>query len=333
MTIPTTNKRLGSGLAIAFLAAASFGMSGPFVAPLLDAGWSPTAAVLWRTAGAALVLAIPAIFALRGRWEILRKNVGLILAYGVFAVLGSQLAFYNAIEHMSVGVAILIEYLAPVFLVLFFWARSRRHPGWFTIAGSIVALSGLVLVLNLTGAAPSIVGIAWALLASLGACIYFVISAQADADLPPIVLAASSMVVASVGLGLLAVTGLAPFRFSFGEVLLLGTSVSWLVPAAVILGMSTVAGYLLGIAGSARLGSRLASFVGLTEVLFAAVIAWVLLGQLPAPIQFVGGALILAGVVLVRIQTEREPVDAAHQTVIEPAVVFEPVVELVDTVA
>lgn len=306
-TAPVTGVRLGSGLTLALLAAASFGMSGPFVSPLLDAGWSPSAAVVWRTAGAATVLAIPAILSLRGRWGLLRRNAGLILAYGIFAVLGSQLAFYSAVEHMSVGIAILIEYLAPVFLVLFAWARSRRHPGWFTLAGSALALIGLFLVLNLNGdAAPSLIGVSWALLASLGACIYYLVSAQASSELPPIVLAAASMVVATVALGVLAVTGLTPLHATFGEVPFLGGQVSWLLPAAIILGMSTIAGYLLGIAGSARLGSRMASFIGLTEVLFAALIAWLLLGELPVAIQFAGGAFVLVGVMLVRLQVPPE---------------------------
>lgn len=71
--------------------------------------------------------------------------------------------------------------------------------------------------------------------------------------------------------------------------------------AAVILGMSTVLAYLLGIEGGARLGTRVASFVGLNEVLFSIVATWALLGELPAPIQFAGGALILTEVVLVRL--------------------------------
>ncbi len=50
--------------------------------------------------------------------------------------------------------------------------------------------------------------------------------------------------------------------------------------------VSTSAAYLLGIAGGVRLGSRVASFVGLLEVLFAVLAAWLLLGDLPAPIQF-----------------------------------------------
>jgi drug/metabolite transporter (DMT)-like permease len=95
-----------------------------------------------------------------------------------------------------------------------------------------------------------------------------------------------------------------PVRAHFGDVVFLGESVSWLLPAAVILGMSTVAGYLLGIAGTVRLGSRIASFVGLTEVMFSVFASWLLLGELPAPVQFFGGALILAGVVLVRLQPE-----------------------------
>jgi drug/metabolite transporter (DMT)-like permease len=54
-----------------------------------------------------------------------------------------------------------------------------------------------------------------------------------------------------------------------------------------------------------RIGSRVASFVGLSEVLFALGFAWVFLAEVPKPVQFVGGALILAGVVLVRLDADR----------------------------
>ncbi|WP_315550028.1 DMT family transporter [Microbacterium aurum] len=62
----------------------------------------------------------------------------------------------------------------------------------------------------------------------------------------------------------------------------------------------TTLGYALGVMAVPRVGSRLASFIGLSEVLFALGFAWLLLGETPAPIQFIGGALLLAGVVLVR---------------------------------
>ena len=67
---------------------------------------------------------------------------------------------------------------------------------------------------------------------------------------------------------------------------------------------------VFGVAGVRRLGPKLSSFLGLTEVLFAVVFAWLVLGQLPAGIQLVGGALIVAGVTLVRIDELKEPADA-----------------------
>ncbi|MCM6764104.1 EamA family transporter, partial [Rathayibacter sp. ZW T2_19] len=311
MTASTPPRRLGSGLALALAAAAAFGLGGPFVKPLLEAGWTPSAAVLWRAGGAALVLAVPAALSLRGKGHVLRRNLGTVGLYGVFAVVAAQLCFYSAIEHMSVGIALLIEYLAPVFLVLFAWARTRRHPGRFTLAGSAVALAGLVLVLDLSGeSTPELIGIAWALTASLGLCVYYVIAGRVDPELPPIALTAGAMTVGAGILLILGLTGIAPLRASFGDVVFLGNEISWAVPAAVILGMSTVLAYLLGIQGGSRLGTRIASFVGLTEVLFSILAAWALLGELPAPIQFAGGALILTGVVLVRLQAE-EPAVAA----------------------
>lgn len=312
-TVPT--RRLSSGLLFALAASAAFGLGGPFVKPLLEAGWTPAAAVLWRAGGAALILAIPAILSLRGRRHVLRRNLGTIAIYGIFAVIASQLCFYSAIEHMPVGVALLVEDLAPVFLVLVAWARTGRHPGRFTLAGSALALAGLVLVLDLSGGSmPELIGIAWALTASLGLCVYYVIAGRVDPELPPIALTAGAMVIGTAILLLLAVVGLVPLRASFDEVMFLGNEVSWLLPGAVILGMSTVLAYLLGIGGGIRLGTRIASFVGLTEVLFSIVAAWILLSELPTPIQFAGGALILTGVVLVRLQTERAPVTAqAHE--------------------
>ncbi len=71
-----------------------------------------------------------------------------------------------------------------------------------------------------------------------------------------------------------------------------------------VLGLSLLAsvfGYVAGIGAARRLGAKLASFIGMAEVLFAILFAWLLLGQLPSAVQFLGGAFILAGVTLVRV--------------------------------
>jgi drug/metabolite transporter (DMT)-like permease len=65
--------------------------------------------------------------------------------------------------------------------------------------------------------------------------------------------------------------------------------------------------YVTGIAANRRLGSRLASFVALGEVLAAVLWTWALLGELPRTIQLAGGLLVLAGVVVVKLGEGRAP--------------------------
>jgi len=295
-----------TGLLFAVSASLAFGVGGPFVHPLLEAGWSSSAAVLCRCAGTFLLLLIPALLLVRGHWSVLRRNWVTVLAYGAFAVAGTQLLYFSAITRMPVGAALLIEYLAPVLLVLWTWLRTRHRPGARVLAGSVLAVLGLVLVVDLGGAGGvDPVGPILALIAAVGVAIYYVINARIDPELHPIVLLTAAMAVGCVVLLALAVVGVTPLTFSFGDVLLAGVVAPWWLSAGVVVLVSTSAAYLLGIAGGARLGSRVSSFVGLFEVLFAVLAAWLLLGDLPAPIQLAGGVLILAGVVLVKLQREQ----------------------------
>jgi drug/metabolite transporter (DMT)-like permease len=98
-----------------------------------------------------------------------------------------------------------------------------------------------------------------------------------------------------------------------------GEAVSWWLPF-VGLGVVTAAiAYTTGIVASRRLGSRLASFVALLEVVAAVAFAWLLLDQLPGPLQLVGGALIVAGVIVVKL-AERPP----HADATDPRGAHEP---------
>ena len=109
---------------------------------------------------------------------------------------------------------------------------------------------------------------------------------------------------------MLGAVGVLPMAANTDDVVFAGRQVSWLVP---VLGLSVIAAalaYVVGISAARVLGSKLASFVGLTEVLFAVLFAWLFLGQLPTVMQLAGGVLIIAGVALVRIDELRGPVDA-----------------------
>jgi drug/metabolite transporter (DMT)-like permease len=293
--------RARAGLAFAIVAAASFGLSGALASGLLDAGWSPAALVLCRIGVGALALAGPAVVALRGRWSLLRANAGFLLVFGFVAVAACQYSYFNAVERLPVAIAILVEYVAPVAVVGWMWARHRQAPTGLTLVGAAVAIAGLLLVLDIfsVGSVDGI-GVLWALGGMVGCAFFFVVSSGEDNGLPPIVLAAGGLTVGSVLLGLAGLVGLVDMSASTSAASYNGVHVAWWA-AVLALGVVTAAvSYVSGILASRALGPRLASFLGLLEVLFSVIFAWVLLGQLPHAIQLLGGVLLLGGVILVR---------------------------------
>jgi len=292
-----------AGFGLALLSAATFGTSGTFATALLDAGWSPGAAVTIRIGIAALILAIPAVVMLRGRWQVLRRNLGMVAVYGLVAVAGCQVFFFNAVQHLSVGVALLLEYMGIVLVVGWLWIRSGQRPRRLTIAGSVAALLGLVFILDLIG--DTLVGVLWGLGAAVGLAVFFVLSGRSDSELPPLAMASGGMTIGAVALLLLGTFGALPMRANVDDVDLAGHQVSWLVPVIGLSVIAAVIAYVAGIAAARNLGSKLASFVGLTEVLFAVLFAWLFLGELPTAMQLVGGILIVLGVGLVRIDELR----------------------------
>jgi drug/metabolite transporter (DMT)-like permease len=94
--------------------------------------------------------------------------------------------------------------------------------------------------------------------------------------------------------------GILPLAAQTGVTILADRAVGWWLPALLLILISAVLAYPSGIVAVRRLGSSLASFVSLTEVIFAVALAFVLLGQRPGPIQLIGGVLILAGIALVQ---------------------------------
>ena len=308
LTHDTRRSRTTTGLALAVASAMAFGSSGVLARGLLDTGWSAGATVALRVAIAAAVLAVPGALALRGRWHLVRANAGLITAYGVAAVAGAQLCYFYAVTHLQVSVALLLEYTAPVAVVVWLWLRHGHRPSPLTVLGAAIAAAGLVLVLDVvSGAELSAVGVLWALGAMVGAATYFVISADEDNGLPGITLAAGGLLVGGTVLLVAGASGILPFHASTADAVYDGRSVAWWVPV-LALGLVTAAfAYVTGIAAGRRLGSRLASFVALGEVLAAVVFAWLVLGELPRPVQMAGGLLVLVGVVVVKLGEGRAP--------------------------
>lgn len=297
---PTTARARNTGLLLGVTSALAFSSSGPVMKPLFEAGWSLSAALLVRMGVSGLILAPALVLAIRRQPGLLRRSWLTIVGFGLTAVAGCQIFFFAAMQRMPVAVALLIQYLAPVLLVGLAWLRSRRAPSRLVMAGSVIAIVGLVLVVDIGGARFDLVGS----LLALGACVcvgaYFLIAERAGDDLPPLALASGGLLTGTVLMAVLGMTGALPFAAPAVIVALGSLHVPWWAALLWVAGVATTIGYAFGVIAVPRIGSRVASFVGLSEVLFALGFAWLLLSETPAPVQFVGGALILAGVVLVR---------------------------------
>jgi drug/metabolite transporter (DMT)-like permease len=305
--------RSRSGTAMALLSAATFGSSGPMARALLDIGWTAGAAVLVRLAGAAVLLTVAALVSLRGRVRLTAASARTLVLYGVVAMAGAQFAFFNAVRTLDVAIALLLEFLAPVLLLIWTSLRTWTWPGRPTAIGAALTILGLAFVLELTSTTSvDPVGVIWGLVAAVCLAGFFVISDRAHGEnLPPLVMAAGGTAVGAATIALAGVAGLLPLAFASADTVLAGRTVSWLVPALWLVLVATSIAYLAGIGAIVRLGTRAASFIALTEVLFAVLLAWLLVGQLPGPWQLFGGICIVTGIVVIQRHERATPTPPA----------------------
>jgi drug/metabolite transporter (DMT)-like permease len=266
----------------------------------MDAGWSAGAAVSARVLlGGALLVPVAAA-QLRGRWYLVRRHLPVMVLFGAMSVAGCQLAYFTAITRIPVGVALLIEFMAPMAVVGWLWLRHGQRPTRLTVGGAALGIAGLLLVLDPGGGGTSVSGVLWALGAMVGAACFFLLTSRPMDGLPGTAFAAGGLLSGGAMLLLAGALGLVPVTATTAPVVYAAGAVDWWIPVAVMGVVTAALGYGFGIAASRRLGARLASFVALSEVLAALVFAAALLGQAPAPVQLLGGVAIVAGVIVVR---------------------------------
>ncbi|MFF3875506.1 EamA family transporter [Streptomyces sp. NPDC001984] len=294
----------GVGLGLALASALAFGGSGVAAKPLIEAGLDPLHVVWLRVAGAALVM-LP--LAVRHR-DLPRRRPALLAGFGLLAVAGVQACYFAAISRIPVGVALLVEYLAPA-LVLG-WVRfvQRRPVTRAAALGVVLAAGGLACVVEVwSGLGFDALGLLLALCAACCQVGYFVLADQgsdAGAEAPdPLGVIAYGLLVGAVVLTAVARPWAMDWSVLSGTAQLNGSP----VPAAALLLwivlVATVVAYVTGVLSVRRLSPQVAGVVACLEAVVATVLAWVLLGEhLSAP-QVVGGAVVLVGAFIAQSST------------------------------
>ncbi|TPQ15701.1 EamA family transporter [Streptomyces sporangiiformans] len=299
-----SNRGRGVGLGLALVSAVAFGGSGVAAKPLIEAGLDPLHVVWLRVAGAALVM-LPLAVRHRG---LLLKRPALLAGFGLLAVAGVQACYFAAISRIPVGVALLVEYLAPA-LVLG-WVRfvQRRPVTRAAALGVVLAVGGLACVVEVwSGLGFDVLGLLLALGAACCQVGYFVLSDQgsdAGEEAPdPLGVIAYGLLVGALVLTVVARPWGMDWSVLGDAADLNGTSVAAGFLLAWIVLVATVAAYVTGVLAVRRLSPQVAGVVACLEAVIATVLAWVLLGEhLSAP-QIVGGVVVLLGALIAQSST------------------------------
>ncbi|MEU6575777.1 EamA family transporter [Streptomyces sp. NPDC046805] len=294
----------GVGLGLALVSALAFGGSGVAAKPLIEAGLAPLHVVWLRAAGAA-VLMLP--LAVRHR-ALLHRRPALLAGFGLLAVAGVQACYFAALSRIPVGVALLVEYLAPA-LVLG-WVRfvQRRPVTRAAALGVVLAAGGLACVVEVwSGLRFDALGLLLALGAACCQVGYFVLSDQGSesgTEAPdPLGVIAYGLLIGAVVLTAVARPWTMDWGVLSGTAHLNGTP----VPAALLLAwivlVATVVAYVTGVLSVRRLSPQVAGVVACLEAVVATVLAWVLLGEHLSLPQVVGGAVVLVGAFIAQSST------------------------------
>ena len=319
-TAETRTKVTNRGTLLVVLASFCFGTSGVLAKPAMDAGLSPQQVASVRIALAALVLLVvvglfrPALLRVR------RSDLRLLVGYGLVGVAGVQLLYFAAVSRIPIGIAMLLEFTAPVLVAL--WVRFVRRtilPARMWV-GTVLALAGLAMIAQVwQGLRLDVVGLLAGIGAALCAAAYFLLGEHGMTTLTPIGMVTWGMVAGAVAIAVIAPPWSLPAD-KLGAAADLGP---WRLPVWTLLVacavLSTAIAYLLSISALRHLPANVVSVLALCEPVVATTGAWLLLGQTLTVVQLAGAAVLLSGATLVQLAATRVPPAEARRPPVTPA--------------
>jgi drug/metabolite transporter (DMT)-like permease len=316
MTPRPSSNALGALLIV--VAASSFGVLGPMAQFADRAGVSSLTLVTWRAGiGAVVVLLFMATRAASGRplsrpWREIPRRDRRYMSLAAVTNAALNLAAFVAFVRIGIALALLIFYVYPAFVALasMAWFGERLdRPRWAALG---ISLAGVVLVVAGAGDLGSLdaLGIALALVAALAQTYYALAANHGFRRVPGAQAAATTMGGATI-LYLLAaaVIGRLP---EIGQPLA-SLEALWPVLVAGVIGAGLATVCFIG--GIRLLGAPRATILSTLEPVVGVSLAAILFGAIPTPLQFAGGALIIAaGIVL---QLRASPEITEHEAVAE----------------
>ena len=290
------------GYIFSLLGALLFGANGSITKVITATDLTALQLTQFRVVGCCLIAGIVLFFVDRGAFRISLRQLGVMAILGVVGVAILQASYAAAIQLLPVGIALLFEYTAVLFVALIaflFFKEKVKARLWVAIA---LVLAGLAVVAQIWASSLNGLGILLALLASASLTAYFIIGDRQVSATSPLAVCFWTMLFASIFWS---------FFSGWWEVTpsLLATPISltgnlaaivvplW-VPLATNIVFGTFLSFLLSFLALKHLTATAAGVTASSEVIFAFAVAFLWLGEGLNAVQLIGAAIVLVGIIL-----------------------------------
>ncbi len=301
---PAHVRRPRLGYAMAAAAAVLWGINGAVSKTILSTGLSSERLAQVRSLGAAAgLLAVLAVLA-PGRLRLTRRELPYLVVFGVVGLAFVQWFYFLAIHRLEIGVALLLEYLAPLLVAL--WARFAYHEPvrrriWVALA---LALAGLALIVNLFGGGASLstTGVTFALGGAFAYALYVLLAEHVVGGRDPVSLLAWGFLFTSVFWAVLVPWWSFPSHALTDSTSLHGHLHAVALPVWVLalwmIVLGTIIPFFLLVSALRHLSATRVGIVAMLEPVAGALVAWAWLAEGLGGVQLAGAAVVLAAILL-----------------------------------
>ena len=293
------------GYVLYVLAAVLFAFNGTISKSILLSDFDSARLSQLRVTTGFIILLIIVALSRPATLRLRKAELPILLVFGVLGIAMTQWLYFVSIERLPVGVALLIEFTAPIMVALWFRFGMKQPTRRRVWAALVLALVGLALVAQIwQGFTLNTIGVIAGFGAAAALAVYYVLAdrqVQGPHPRDPVSLTMWGFGAAALFWAIVQPWWSYPWASIAGVGYPLGTQGPgvpiWLLCTYMII-LGTVVPFWLVVVALHHIRASQASVVGMTEPLLATFIAWVALGETLGPIQIIGSVTVLVGVVL-----------------------------------
>ena len=269
----------------------------------MESGLSAFRLTQIRTMGAFLVLFLYVYLKNKQSLRINRKELPILIAFGLFGFAAVNLFYFLAIQRLNVGVALIIEFTAPIWIVLWMRFIQKKIVSKLMWWGLVIGLTGLVLIAQVwRGLTLDGLGVIFALLDAFALALYFLVGEKLVGVKSSEATMAWGFGVSSAFFAIIQPWWTFPFA-ELGRVVeltgrLAGVSIPTYYLILWIIVLGTAVPYFLVLNGLRGLSAATSSSIGMLEPVFGGIFAWIFLYEKLNFTQSVGAVVVLIGIYL-----------------------------------